>query len=149
MRLLIQRSKNSEVKVNNKTVGKISNGFVVFVGFTWGDDNLVIDKMINKLVSIRVFNDEAGLMNLSIKDVEGSILSISQFTLYADTKKGRRPSFVDALPADKALELYQYFNYQLKKNNIDVQTGIFKEDMEVHIINDGPVTIMLDSKIDL
>lgn len=144
MRVLLQRSRESSVTINNKVNGKIEKGFVLFVGFKSGDNEVIIDKMINKIINLRVFEDENGKMNLSIKDIDGSILSISQFTLYANTKEGRRPSFMDALNPSEASVLYDKFNLKLK-SVINTETGIFGEDMKVQIYNDGPVTIMLDS----
>lgn len=144
MKVLLQRSKNSKVTINSKIRGKIEHGFVIFVGFTNGDTELIIDKMINKIINLRVFEDENEKMNLSILDVKGSVLSISQFTLYANSKKGNRPSFVDALNPIEASNLYDKFNEGLSKY-LHVETGIFGSDMKVEIYNDGPVTIMLDS----
>lgn len=146
MRVLIQRSKNSSVTIDNKINGSIDFGYVLLVGFTDGDNEQIVDKMINKILSLRIFEDENGKMNKSIIDEGGSILSISQFTLYADTKKGNRPSFVQSLEYNKASNLYDYFNLRLKERNIKVETGIFGADMKVSILNDGPVTIFLDSE---
>lgn len=143
MRVLVQRSKNSYVKVDNKIVGEIDKGYVLLVGFTEGDTYEVINKMIKKILNLRILNDENDIMNESILDHKESILSISQFTLYADTKKGNRPSYINALKNTEAKGLYEYFNNELSKY-IEVQSGIFGSDMEVHITNDGPVTIMLE-----
>ena len=143
MRVLVQRSKNSYVKVDNKIVGEIDKGYVLLVGFTEGDTYEVINKMIKKILNLRILDDENGIMNESIIDHKESILSISQFTLYADTKKGNRPSYINALKNTEAKGLYEYFNNELSKY-IEVQSGIFGSDMEVHITNDGPVTIMLE-----
>lgn len=145
MKALLQRSKESKVTINNKINGKIDNGLVIFIGFTNGDNEEIINKMIDKIINLRIFEDEKGLMNLSLLDIKGSILSISQFTLYADAKKGRRPSFINALEPNESSKLYDIFNKKLKEKNINVQTGIFGADMKVEIFNDGPVTIMLDS----
>lgn len=145
MKALLQRSKESKVTINNKINGKIDNGLVIFVGFTNGDNEEIINKMIDKIINLRIFEDEKGLMNLSLLDINGSILSISQFTLYADAKKGRRPSFINALEPNESSKLYDIFNQKLKEKNTNVQTGIFGEDMKVEIYNDGPVTIILDS----
>ena len=145
MRVLVQRSKNSKVTINGKVHGKIDHGYVLLVGFTQGDNDNIIDKMIDKIIHLRIFEDENGKMNLSIIDTNGQILSISQFTLYANAKEGRRPAFNEALPADKASILYDSFNEKLSKF-IHVETGIFGSDMKVEIYNDGPVRIMLDSK---
>lgn len=146
MRVLIQRSKNSSVTIDNKVNGSIDFGYVLLVGFTDGDNEQIVDKMINKILNLRIFEDENGKMNKSIIDEGGSVLSISQFTLYADTKKGNRPSFVQSLEYNKASNLYDYFNLKLKERNIKVETGIFGADMKVSILNDGPVTIFLDSE---
>ena len=145
MRVLVQRSKNSKVTIDGKVNGSIEHGYVLLVGFTEGDNETIIDKMINKILNLRIFEDENGKMNLSILDTGGSILSISQFTLYANAKEGRRPSFVEALNPTDASNLYDIFNNKLK-NMIHTETGIFGADMKVEIYNDGPVTIMHDSK---
>lgn len=145
MRVLVQRSKNSKVTIDGKVNGEIEHGYVLLVGFTLGDNEVIIDKMINKILNLRIFEDENGKMNLSILDTGGSILSISQFTLYANAKEGRRPSFVEALNPTEASNLYDKFNEKLK-GMIHTETGIFGSDMKVEIFNDGPVTIMLDSK---
>lgn len=146
MRLLIQRSKNSKVTIDSKVNGKIEHGLVVLVGLTHDDDISIVDKMIDKLINLRIFEDDKGLMNLSLLDVKGEILSISQFTLYADCTNGRRPSFINAMKPEEASKLFDIFNEKLKEKNIHVETGIFGADMKVEIYNDGPVTIMLDSK---
>lgn len=146
MRVVLQRSKNSKVTIDNKVNGSIDYGYVLLVGFTNGDNEEIIDKMINKIINLRVFEDENGKMNLSILDINGSILSISQFTLYANTKEGRRPSFTDALNPHEASALYDLFNEKLSKY-LHVETGIFASDMKVEIYNDGPVTIILDSDV--
>lgn len=144
MRVLVQRSKESKVTINGTINGKIDKGFVLLVGFTQGDDETILDKMIQKIINLRIFEDENNKMNLSIQDINGSILSISQFTLYANCKEGRRPSFTSAMNPDEATILYDKFNEKLRKI-INTQTGIFGADMKVEIYNDGPVTIMLDS----
>lgn len=143
MRILVQRSKNSFVKVNQKVVGEIDFGFVLLVGFTHSDTEKDVDKMVEKVLKLRIFDDDNGVMNQSILNKKGKVLSISQFTLYADAKKGNRPSYVNALDYETANKLYDYFNEQLKKS-IQVETGIFGSEMEVHIVNDGPVTILLE-----
>jgi len=132
MKVLLQRSKRSKVTINNKVNGSIDNGYVIFVGFTDGDTELIIDKMINKIINLRIFEDNNEKMNLSILDVKGSILSISQFTLYADATKGNRPSFIKAMNPVEASKLYDLFNEKLKKI-IHVETGIFGSDMKVEI----------------
>ena len=143
MRVLVQRSLESSVLVDNKIVGKIESGLVLLVGFTYGDSKKEIDYMVDKVINLRIFDDENGVMNKSLMDVEGSILSISQFTLYGNAKKGRRPSYVDALGGEDASKLYDEFNNELLKHNIKVETGIFGADMVVNITNDGPVTLLL------
>ena len=145
MRVLVQRSLNSSVSVDNKVVGKIDKGLVLLVGFTFSDDEKVIDKMVSKVINLRIFDDENKVMNKSLLDVGGEILSISQFTLYANTKKGNRPSYIEALNGDLARPLYDLFNKKLRDLNIKTETGIFGADMKVSITNDGPVTILLES----
>lgn len=145
MRVIIQRSKNSNVVIENKVYGKINKGLVVLVGFTEGDTTEDIDYIVKKIVNLRIFDDESGIMNKSVIDTNGEILSISQFTLYANTKKGNRPSYIDALSSEKAIPLYEQFNTKLREY-VKVETGVFGADMEVNIINDGPVTILIDSK---
>lgn len=145
MRIIAQRSLNSSVSVDNKIVGEIKKGLVLLVGFTHSDTEEDIDYMTKKILNLRIFEDEEGIMNLSILDVGGSILSISQFTLYADTRKGNRPSYVDSMKAGEASRLYDLFNEKLKQY-ISVETGVFRADMKVNITNDGPVTIMLESR---
>lgn len=143
MKILVQRSLESSVSVNNKIVGSIKKGMVIFVGFTHTDTECEIDYLINKLINLRIFDDESGVMNKSIADIRGSILSISQFTLYADTKKGNRPSYINSMNHEEAEKLYNLFNQKLRKF-IDIETGIFRSDMKVNITNDGPVTIILE-----
>ncbi len=147
MRVIIQRSKEASVEVNDKIIGKITHGYVLLIGFTNGDNKETVDKMINKIINLRIFSDTSDKLNLSLKDVNGSVLSISQFTLYAKLN-GRRPSFTDALNYKEAKELYEYFNHKLEIEEINVQTGEFGADMKVSLINDGPVTIIIDSKED-
>ena len=146
MRILVQRSKKSSVEVNKEIVGKIDKGLVLFVGFTEGDSSREIDYMIKKVLNLRIFDDEDGVMNKSILDTGGSILSISQFTLYADTKKGNRPSYIKALNGEKATKLYDEFNEKLS-DYINVETGLFGADMKVNILNDGPITILLEKEL--
>ena len=148
MRVVVQRSKNSKVLVDKITVGSINEGLVVLVAFTDGDTLDDIKYIVNKIINLRIFDDENGVMNKSLKDTEGEILSISQFTLYADTKKGNRPSYIKSMNRESAIKLYEIFNEELKNNNIHVETGIFGADMDVHINNYGPVTIIIDSKGD-
>jgi len=143
MRVLVQKSLKSSVLVNSKIIGSINNGLVLLVGFTEGDDSKTIDYMVKKVLNLRIFDDENGVMNKSILDVSGSILSISQFTLYGDATKGNRPSYIKALNGEKANPLYQEFNQKLGEF-VHVETGIFGEDMKVNIVNDGPTTILLE-----
>ena len=145
MRVVVQRSKKSKVTIDGKVNGEIDKGYVLLVGFTEGDNEAIIDKMINKILTLRIFEDENEKMNLSINDIGGSILSISQFTLYANCKEGRRPSFTSAMNPSDASKLYDIFNEKLK-SQIHTETGIFGADMKVEIYNDGPVTIVLDSE---
>ena len=146
MKIVVQRSNFSKVTVDNKIVGKIDNGLVVLVGFKNNDTIEQIKKLTKKIVNLRIFDDENHIMNKSILDVNGSILSISQFTLYADCKKGNRPSYINSMKADEAKKLYELFNEEIKKYNVNVETGIFQADMKVEITNDGPVTIILESE---
>lgn len=145
MKVVVQRSKNSKVTIDGKVNGSIDHGYVLLVGFTDGDTEEIVDKMIKKILNLRIFEDENEKMNLSIQDVNGQILSISQFTLYADSKKGNRPSFINAMNPTDASKLYDIFNEKLSKE-IYTETGIFGADMKVEIYNDGPVTIILDSE---
>ena len=145
MKVLVQRSLNSSVSVDNKIVGSIDKGMVLFVGFCIDDDIKDIEYMVKKVLNLRIFDDENGVMNKSILDSGGSILSISQFTLYADSKKGNRPSYINAMKGEEAIKLYNKFNEELKKY-IEVETGIFGAEMLVNINNDGPVTIILESR---
>ena len=146
MRIIAQRALDASVEVDKEVIGEIKKGLVLLVGFTEGDDKETIIKMINKVINLRIFDDENGVMNKSLLDTKGSILSVSQFTLYADTRKGRRPSYIKALGGEAAIKLYDEFNNMLKDNNINVQTGKFGADMKVRFTNDGPVTIILDSE---
>ena len=144
MKVVVQRSKKSSVSINNKIVGKIDKGLVILVGFTDGDSLKDIDYIVKKIVNLRIFDDDNGVMNKSIKDVGGSILSISQFTLYAETKKGNRPSYIKAMNGNDATKLYDIFNDKLREY-VNVETGVFGADMMVSISNDGPVTIIIES----
>ena len=137
MRLVVQKVSQSSVKIEGEIVGAIDKGYMVLVGITNGDDEL--------LVNLRIFEDENDKLNLSLLDVGGSVLSISQFTLYANCKKGRRPSFIDAAKPDISSPLYDFFNKKLEEKGINVERGVFGAMMEVSLINDGPVTIILDS----
>lgn len=147
MRALIQRVLEAKVLVNNEIVGKINQGLLVFLGVGHNDTDKDIQWLASKIVQMRIFSDEEGKMNKSVKDVNGDILVVSQFTLFASTKKGNRPSFTDSAAPDFAKEMYEKFIFQceglLQKK---VERGIFAADMKVHLINDGPVTIWIDSK---
>ena len=145
MRVLVQRSGASNVIIDNQVHGEIQEGLVVLVGFTEGDGLEQIKYLVNKIVNLRIFPDENDVMNKSILDVGGSVLSISQFTLYADTKKGNRPSYIQALRGEEATKLYDLFNEELKKQ-VPVETGIFGADMIVNIQNVGPTTIWLEKE---
>lgn len=146
MRFVIQRVTHSSVNVDGQVIGKIGKGFMVLIGVEDSDTKAIADKMISKLIGLRVFQDENDKMNLSLKDVNGELLLISQFTLYADCKKGNRPSFIKAGKPDMAKEMYQYIIDECKKQIAVVETGEFGADMKVELLNDGPVTILLDSK---
>ena len=146
MKVLVQRVKEANVKVDEKLVGKIGYGYMLLVSFMEGDNENIIDYMINKILNLRIMDDENHVMNKNILDVGGSILSISQFTLYADTKKGNRPSYIKALRGEESIKLYDLFNKKLEEH-IHVETGIFGADMKVSLVNDGPVTIMLEKEI--
>ncbi len=143
MRILVQRSNYASVSIDNKIVGEIPSGLVLLVGFTEGDNEETIDYLVNKVVNLRIFEDENGVMNKSILDTGGEILSISQFTLYADTTKGNRPSYIKALRGEESTKLYDKFNEELSKS-INVEKGVFGANMEVSLINDGPTTILLE-----
>ena len=143
MKIVVQRALKAKCIVDNKSVGKIDNGLMLLVGFTEGDSSKEIDWMVNKVLNLRIFDDENGVMNKSVLDVGGEILSISQFSLYADPTKGNRPSYIKALNGDKAIDLYNEFNDKLGKR-IKLETGIFGADMKIDFINDGPITILLE-----
>lgn len=146
MRFVIQRVNNASVKVDGKVVGAIEKGFLVLIGITGTDDKTVADKMIKKMTGLRIFEDENGKTNKSLSDVNGSLLLISQFTLYADCKHGNRPSFTNAGAPDMANELYEYIVDTYKQSGIHTECGIFGADMKVELLNDGPFTIILDSE---
>lgn len=145
MKLVIQRVQTSSVSIDGKVHGKIDRGFLVLVGFCPEDTPEILPKLVDKLIHLRVFEDEEGKMNLSLLDVGGSVLSVSQFTLYADCRKGRRPSFTGAARPEIAKPLYMQFNEALRAQGVPVETGVFGADMQVSLVNDGPVTILLDS----
>ena len=145
MKIVVQRVKNAQVDVEGKTVGKIDTGFLVLLGVTHEDSEEQADYLAKKLCNLRVFTDENDKMNLSLKDVNGKLLIVSQFTLYADCTGGNRPSFTNAAKPDKAEKLYEYFCKQCEeKYNIEVEKGIFGADMKVELLNDGPVTIIIE-----
>ena len=146
MRVVVQRCSRAEVRIEGETVGQIGKGFLLLVGITDGDTQAQADVLAKKVAQMRVFEDAEGKMNLALKDVDGAILSISQFTLYADCKKGNRPSFIRAARPEIAEPLYDYFNERLRTEyGLHVETGRFGADMKVDFINDGPVTILLDT----
>ena len=144
MKVVVQRVSEASVSVTSSIVGKIDKGLLLLVSFTDGDNDEVIDWMVRKISNLRIFDDESGVMNLSILDVGGKILSISQFTLYANCKRGNRPSYINALGGEEAVLLYDKFNDKLRKCGLETEEGIFGEDMKVSLINDGPVTIILE-----
>jgi len=144
MKLVIQRVTNASVTVDNNMVGKIQKGFLVLLGVGPEDTENEVDFLVQKLIKLRIFEDEKGKMNLSIKDVDGELLVVSQFTLYADCLRGNRPSFVNAAKPEKANKLYEYFIKKCKEQDIKVEHGIFGADMKVELLNDGPVTIILE-----
>lgn len=147
MRVVAQNVLNASVKVNEQTIGQIERGLLLFVGFKDGDTKDIVERVANKIVTERVFEDENGLTNLSLQDIKGDILSVSQFTLYADLKKGHRPSFTTALKPDEAEKLYDYFNdYLANLTKREIHKGKFGADMIVNIVNDGPFTTIYDSE---
>lgn len=146
MKFVIQRVTHAEVEVEQEIIGSIQNGYLVLIGIAEDDNEEIADKLVKKLLGLRIFADENGKTNLSLKDVNGSLLLISQFTLYADCRKGNRPSFVNAGNPEKANELYEYIIEKCRDEVQDVQTGSFGADMKITLLNDGPFTIILDSK---
>lgn len=146
MRAVIQRTRHSKVLVDNEPKGEINHGLVVLLGVKKDDTKKDAEYIMEKIINLRIFADDEEKMNLSLKDINGEILLISQFTLYGDVRKGRRPSFTDAELPDKALEMFNYFVTLLEKKGIEVQKGVFGADMQLIIENDGPVTILLDSE---
>ena len=146
MRAVIQRVSQAKVVVDDNTVGQIGKGFMILLGVHEQDTQTDVDYLVGKISKLRVFEDDQQKMNRSIIDVGGEILSISQFTLFANTKKGNRPSFVQAAKPDTAIPLYEAFNEGLRQAGIPVETGIFGADMKCHLVNDGPVTIIIDSQ---
>ena len=146
MRVVVQRSKNAKVTVNGETTGQITKGLVLLVGVTHQDKEEDASFLADKIANLRIFEDDAGKMNLSLLEVGGEILSVSQFTLYGDCRKGRRPNFMEAARPEQAIQLYEVFNDLLREKGIKVETGIFGAMMDVKLINDGPVTLILESK---
>ena len=146
MRVVLQRVSHASVTVEEKVIGKIQRGFLLLVGVTHDDAMEDMEYLVRKIVQMRIFEDEEGKLNRSIQDIGGEILSVSQFTLYAETKKGNRPSFSKAAPGDVAIEMFEQFNGLLRETGVPVETGQFGADMKVELLNDGPVTILLDSK---
>ncbi|HCA57251.1 MAG TPA: D-tyrosyl-tRNA(Tyr) deacylase [Blastocatellia bacterium] len=145
MRALIQRVSGSSVAVNGETVGKIGRGLLVLLGVGKDDRETDADLLADKVANLRIFDDEAGKMNLSILEVQGEVLAVSQFTLFADSRRGRRPSYIDAAPPEEANRLYEYFMDRLRSNGVSVQAGRFQAMMDVELVNNGPVTIWLDT----
>ena len=145
MRILVQRVGKAAVRVNDQLISEIGRGYLLLVGFCEEDNEEVLKKMAGKIVNLRIFEDENNKMNRSILDVGGEVLSVSQFTLYGDCRKGNRPSFIEAAKSEKARELYEHFN-EILGEMVEVKTGIFQADMQVELVNDGPVTLMLDSR---
>ncbi|MDN5303957.1 MAG: D-aminoacyl-tRNA deacylase [Fusobacteriaceae bacterium] len=144
MKVVLQKVKTANVKVNNEVVGEISKGILVFLGINNNDTEKEADWLINKIIKLRIFEDENNKMNKSLIDINGEILIISQFTLYGDCRKGLRPSFTEAAPPEKAKKLYNYFVNKMKETGIKIETGIFQEHMDVSLINDGPVTMIIE-----
>ena len=146
MRFVIQRVERAKVTVEGKVSGEIGNGYVVLVGLLPTDDDKVMDYMLDKIVNLRIYEDENDKLNLSLKDIGGEILIVPNFTLYGDARKGRRPSYAKAAPPDEAEKLFDRFVEKAKETGLNVQTGIFRTHMKVELVNDGPVTILLDSE---
>ena len=147
MRILVQRVKNASVTIDGQLFSQIRQGYLLLVGFSNNDDENIVELMTQKLLNLRICDDSDGKMNLSIIDTKGELLSVSQFTLYADSSKGRRPSFIEACNPERAVQLYDYFNDNLRKSGLKVETGKFRAEMDVQLVNSGPITIMLDSDI--
>ena len=146
MKAVIQRVSESSVKVDGKIVGEIGNGLMLLIGIEEEDEKSDADWLVQKILNLRVFGDDDGKLNLSILDIKGNILCISQFTLIADYRKGNRPSFIKAAKPEKAIPLFEYFKSEISKSGLKTESGIFGADMKVSLINDGPVTILMDSK---
>jgi len=145
MKIVLQRVSSASVKVDSKIVGRIEHGLMLLIGFSSTDNEESILPTIEKIVKLRIFSDEEGKMNKSVLDVNGSAMLVSQFTLYADTKKGNRPSFIEAARPEQAIPIYEFFIAEMKKRISKVETGIFGADMKVELVNDGPVTIVFES----
>lgn len=146
MRIIVQRVKEASVRVDQQIVGSIDKGLLVFLGVGALDDETDLDYMVNKVLGLRIFEDEDDKMNLSLEDIGGDLLVVSQFTLYGDARKGRRPSFTESAPPEMGEEFYEMFLDKCRTSGLKVEAGIFGADMKVALVNDGPVTIMLDSK---
>lgn len=146
MKAVIQRVSEASVKVNGEIVGEISKGLLLLIGIDEEDEKSDADWLVQKIINLRIFGDEDGKLNLSVLDISGEILCISQFTLIADYKKGNRPSFIKAAKPEKAVPLFDYFKTELTKSNLKIESGIFGADMKVSLLNDGPVTIVMDSR---
>jgi D-tyrosyl-tRNA(Tyr) deacylase len=146
MRIVVQRASRGRVTVEGQVTGEIGKGLVLLVGVTHEDTREDAELLADKVIHLRIFEDDSEKMNLSLLDIGGAILSISQFTLYGDCRKGRRPNFMEAARPDQARELYEYFNDQIRQRGIQVETGVFGAMMDVELVNDGPVTLLLDSK---
>lgn len=149
MRVVIQRVSEASVKVDNQIVGEIGKGLMLLIGVDENDENADADWLVKKILDVRVFSDEEGKMNHSVKDINGEILCISQFTLISDYKKGNRPSYIKAAKPDKAIPLFEYFKDEIKESGLKTESGIFGADMKVSLINDGPVTLVFDIKTKL
>ena len=146
MRIVVQRASRGRVTVEGQVTGEIGRGLVLLVGVTHEDTREDADYLVDKVVNLRIFEDESEKMNLSLLDIGGALLSVSQFTLYGDCRKGRRPNFMEAARPDQAKELYDYFNEKARSLGVQVETGVFGAMMDVELTNDGPVTLLLDSK---
>ena len=146
MRALIQRVTDAKVNIGESTIGSIRKGLLVFVGISRTDTTLDVDYVLGKLLGLRIFPDDVGKMNRNVQEAGGALLLVSQFTLYGDCRKGRRPSFDNAAPPEQALALYNYFVESARRGPVPVETGVFQADMQVHLINDGPVTIWIESE---
>ena len=149
MKVVLQRVSMASVQVDGKIAGEISHGLMLLIGVDENDENADADWLVKKVLDVRIFSDEDGKMNHSVKDIKGEILCISQFTLISDYKKGNRPSYIKAARPEKAIPLFNYFKDEIKKSGLKTESGIFGADMKVSLVNDGPVTLVLDSKTKL